>query len=139
MRDPFDYSVQRLPTPRFIGSVKTEWIPGDGRDMLVLEDLGFIDSAGFYWIAIKGTVVDGASIPRLLWNLVGSPFIGKYRRATILHDAYCKEKTKDSKRVHKMFYEAMRCDEVPLVKAKLMYWAVKYFGPKFSANQESNI
>ena len=35
----------------------------------------------------KGLHTDGASIPRVFWRLIGSPLMGKYRRACIFHDA----------------------------------------------------
>jgi len=34
----------------------------------------------------KGFKYDGASIPRIFWSLIGSPFTGAYQRAAFIHD-----------------------------------------------------
>ncbi len=38
-------------------------------------------------VAPKGMPTDGASIPRVFWRLIGSPFTGPYRRPAVFHDA----------------------------------------------------
>jgi hypothetical protein len=35
----------------------------------------------------KGFRFDGASVPKIFWSLIGSPFTGKYILAALLHDA----------------------------------------------------
>ncbi|MDT0603482.1 DUF1353 domain-containing protein [Thalassotalea castellviae] len=113
----------------FSGEVLARWL--EKREMELLQQTSFTDDNGHEWIAPKGAIVDGASIPRLFWFLVGSPFVGKYRRASVIHDVYCKTKSIAHKQVHKMFYNAMRCDGVGRIKAKTMYLAVKLGGPKW--------
>jgi hypothetical protein len=119
-----------MSTPHFIGNVKAKWLR-DGRKMKLIEDFSFVDANGKVWEAPKGSVVDGASIPRIFWRSVGPPFVGKYRRASVLHDVACKEQTEPHEDVHKMFYDAMLCDRTPQKKAKIMYDVVKTFGPKW--------
>ncbi len=102
--------------------------------MKLRKDFSFIDKKGVTWVAPAGSIVDGASIPRFLWSLVGSPFAGKYRRASVLHDVACQERTRPWKKVHKMFYQAMLADKTPKKKAKQMYRAVKLFGPRWDKN-----
>lgn len=113
----------------FEGEALTRWLPK--REMQLLENFVFIDSKGVRWLAPINSIVDGSSIPRLFWTVIGSPFVGKHRRASIIHDVYCQTKTTPHKQVHKMFYEAMRCDGVNYFKAKVMYFAVKLGGPKW--------
>ena len=115
----------------FTNTVKVEWLPDDPRKMRLLEDVVFISDQGVQFCALKGDIIDGASIPRFFWRLVGSPFVGKYRRATVLHDVYCENKIWGHKQIHKMFYDAMIDDGVSKTKAKIMYRAVKMFGPKW--------
>jgi hypothetical protein len=112
------------------GDVRTDWL-SDGRSMQLLNDVAFLDNRGRRWQAWKGDIVDGASIPRFFWRFIGSPFVGKYRRASVIHDVYCKTEVVRSPEVHKMFYEAMRHDGVPRVKAYAMWLAVRTFGPRF--------
>jgi len=118
----------------FMGQVKTRWLKhkGDDRKMKLLENFAYVDPKGVKWVAPKGSVVDGASIPQIFWSVpVGSPFVGDYRRASVLHDVACDRKTKPHKQVHRMFYDAMICDGVDQVKAMTMFMAVRMFGPKW--------
>ncbi len=62
--------------------------------MTLLSELRYIDPDGVVWIAPAGSVVDGASIPRVLWSFMGGPFDGKYRNASVLHDVAYDQKTR---------------------------------------------
>lgn len=115
---------------RFIGDVVAKWLANSSREMQLVQDFAFVDSAGVYWQASKGDVVNGASIPRLFW-VWGSPFVGLYRRASVIHDVYCKKRLKTSEQTHKVFYEMCLADGVGKIKAKLMYQAVKLGGGKW--------
>jgi hypothetical protein len=116
--------------PYYNNTVKVEWLE-NGREMILLEGVGFYDKKHTLWHAPEGSIIDGASIPRFFWRAIGSPFVGKYRRASVMHDVYCVKRTYSHEDVHKMFYDAMICDEVPEEKAQIMYQAVKTFGPKW--------
>ena len=117
----------------FIGEVNTEWMQhaGDDRRMRLLQDFTFVDDTGKMWNASLGSIIDGASIPEILWSSEGSPFVGDYRRASVLHDVHCKLRTDPHTTVHRMFYDAMRCDGVGVFRAKKMYAAVRLFGPRW--------
>lgn len=124
-------------TARFEGEVRTEWLTHDGPDrrMRLLEPFAFFDRGGLRWETTVGDEVDGASIPDVLWSkLIGTPFVGDYRRATVLHDIYCQNQTRPHRAVHRMFYEAMRADGVPRRRARVMYLAVRTFGPTWGAS-----
>ncbi|MEM8885773.1 MAG: DUF1353 domain-containing protein, partial [Planctomycetota bacterium] len=70
-----------------------KWTPdphGSHHDMQLIADFAFVDRNGNEWWVPKGEHVDGASIPKELWSsIVGTPYIGAYRRATIVHDFHC--------------------------------------------------
>ena len=117
----------------FIGDVVTKWLK-DGRNMKLVQDFQFTDSFGKTWEAKIADIVNGASIPKILWTSVGPPFVGKYRRATVLHDVACVKREEPHKKVHRMFYDAMLADKTSKVKAKEMYLAVATFGPKWDEN-----
>lgn len=114
----------------FVGEIETKWLD-DGRTMEILSHAEFHDPEGNVWEVNPGDLVDGASIPRFFWRLIGSPFVGKYRRASAFHDVYCKAKKRKYKKVHAMFLEAMKCDKVGKTKRTSMYRAVTTFGPKW--------
>src|SRR5262245_19425098 len=70
---------------QYNGETITKW-NSDGRTMTLLGELRYTDPHGEEWIAPIGSIVDGASIPRYLWSIMGGPFEGKYRNASVLHD-----------------------------------------------------
>jgi hypothetical protein len=108
----------------------TAWL-NNGRDMQLIEPVWFVDSAGVEWRAPARAIVNGASIPRFFWRVIGCPFVGRYRTATILHDYYCDLRVRPSPAVHYMFWEKMRADGVGPRRAWLMWAAVRLFGPRF--------
>lgn len=118
------------PFGKFHGEVSTKWLP-DGRKMELLDTLVFVDARGKVWDAPKGHIIDGASIPQEAWSLVGGPYSGKYRNASVIHDAACDRKNRHWKLVHRVFYEAMRASGVPEGEARLKYSAVYNFGPRW--------
>ncbi|WP_434672759.1 DUF1353 domain-containing protein [Pseudomonas sp. R1-15] len=85
-----------------------------------------------FWIAPKNTVSDGASIPKIAWSVIGGPLDGQYRKAAIIHDVACVEKTRSWKETHLAFYTAMRAAGVDATTAKIMYAAVYHFGPRWA-------
>jgi hypothetical protein len=78
-----------------------------------------------------GAEIDGASIPKVFWSIVGGPYTGLYRNASVIHDYYCDVRTRPWKEVHRMFYDAMLASGVDKMKAKLMYLAVRFGGPRW--------
>lgn len=114
----------------FEGEVATVWLP-DGRKMRLTSDFAYRDPVGKRWVAPKDSVIDGASVPQIFWTPVGGPFEGPYRKASVLHDVACVERTETWQAVHKMFYYAMRAASVSESRAALMYAAVYKFGPRW--------
>lgn len=118
---------------RFVGRVVAEWNRDPkARTMTLVEDFAYIDPSGARWDAPRGSVVDGASIPRAAWTLAGGPFEGRYREASVIHDVACDERRRPWQSVHRVFFNAMRAGGVPLGRAQAMYWAVRKFGPKWA-------
>lgn len=116
----------------YSGYVEARW-ENDGRNMTLLSELRYTDPDGKVWIAPAGSVVDGASIPRSLWSLMGGPFEGKYRNASVLHDVSYDEKNRPWSECDRMFYNAMRCSGVSAVEAGTMYYALRKFGHHWKA------
>lgn len=114
----------------FLGAIRTEWLQ-DGRRMRLLSEFQYIDPQGKKWIAPAGSIVDGASIPKAFWSIIGGPFEGKYRAASVIHDVACDEKTQPWESVHEAFYWAMRASGVEALKAKVMFTAVYAAGPRW--------
>jgi hypothetical protein len=129
--------AKKMDFGRFTGPVRVEFVrqSGQDRDMRLLADFTYIDPAGKAWTARKGYETDGASIPKAFWSIVGGPFEGGYREAAVIHDWYCDSKTEPWKDVHRIFYYACRAAGVNEKKAKMLYAAVRIFGPKWGGNR----
>jgi hypothetical protein len=113
----------------FDGAAKIEQV--DASHWKLLAPLTYTDRGNVPWFAPQDYVTDGATIPRPLWPIIGSPFTGNYVRAAIIHDVYCDLKSRDWKLVHRTFYDAMIAGGVSPIQAKIMYYAVYRFGPKW--------
>ena len=72
----------------------------------------------------------------MFWSLIGGPFEGRYRNASVVHDVACDARTQPSDEVHRMFYFACRCGGVEEAKAKAMYFAVLHYGPQWKTVEE---
>ncbi|MBA3273256.1 MAG: DUF1353 domain-containing protein [Chthoniobacterales bacterium] len=96
--------------------------------MVLLNELRYTDPYGEVWIAPAGSRVNGASIPRAFWSMIGGPFEGKYRNASVLHDVAYEQQTRPWQEVDRMFYNAMRCSGVGAVTAKTMYYTLLRHG-----------
>lgn len=113
---------------RFSGNPKTEWVLdpcGNDRNMKMLEDFSFIDPAGRVWMAEKSSIINGASIPRQLWTLIGSPYMDRYRRAAIVHDVACDDKNVLRKEADVMFFYACRAGGCSATQACVLYVGVR--------------
>jgi Protein of unknown function (DUF1353) len=111
----------------YSGEPVTKWNP-DGRTMTLLTELRYTDPKGEVWVAPPGSLVDGASIPRYLWSVMGGPFEGRYRNASVLHDVAYGQHKRPWQDCDRMFYYAMRCSGVGGIEAKTMYYALYKFG-----------
>jgi len=129
--------AQQLTFGRFSGPIQVQFLNNGPMDRRVrlLVDVTYIDPAGKKWTAPKGFVSDGASIPQAFWTFVGAPLDGAYRDAAIIHDRYCETKTEPWKDVHRIFYYANRAVGIPELRAKVLYTAVRYGGPKWGDNK----
>jgi hypothetical protein len=122
-----EFARQKHPWGYYIGAVEARW-DSDGRTMTLLNELRYVDPDGNVWVAPPGSVVDGASIPRALWSIMGGPFEGKYRNASVLHDVAYDQQNRPWEVCDRMFYNAMRCSGVGPVEAGTMYYSLLKFG-----------
>lgn len=76
---------------------------------------------------------DGASVPRFMWAIY--PPFGAYLEAAVVHDFFCVSHEVDSVTAANVFLEAMEACGVSKWRRRKMYFAVRWFGPKFSAKK----
>ena len=101
----------------------------DDNVFILFEDV-VVESLGYNITVKKGFDFDGASIPKWLWSIYGSPLNGNYVVASLVHDGlYASQKV--SKSVSdKIFLDVMKQSNVGYIKRTSMYLAVKMFGGK---------
>ena len=101
----------------------------DDNVFILFEDV-VVESLGYSVTVKKGFDFDGASIPKWLWSIYGSPLNGNYVVASLIHDGlYASQKV--SKRVSdKIFLDTMKQSNVGCIKRTSMYLAVTMFGGK---------
>lgn len=137
-----DFSEQESPQSAFApASITLKEVAHSHLKELVDEELRFIDSMGTAWIAPKGTLSDGASVPRLALWLDDERFSPHLLKAAVIHDAYCSgenaSRAKDQymrrpwREVHRMFHEALVADGTPPQEAKILFAAVWLSGPRW--------
>lgn len=98
------------------------------------------ETASYTWIVPAGTTVDGASIPKACWSIIGGPYSGTYRLSSAIHDYLCARGLADewaigeavgALRVHRLFAEMIESEGVTGWKLYAMTKAVKYGGPRW--------
>jgi len=110
---------------------------GDGVHWIVDTPFSYTDGEEHSLTANEGFSTDGASIPRALWTVIGSPFTGKYVQAAVIHDVGCVSHKYSWQITDRMFYSAMLDSGVSESQAKLLYWGVLVGGPRWET--ESNL
>ena len=76
----------------------------------------------------KGFDFDGASIPKVLWSVIGSPMEGKYVPGAVIHDGLYASGVISRNEADEVFLKLMVMANVGYVKRYAMYWAVKSCG-----------
>ena len=125
--------------PGFVGRVVVEWLDDDPYvpRMRLAEDFGFRDTGGRQWLASRGQVLDGRSIPPLFRDLIGAPFAAEYRRSTVVYESQCRAMQAPWREVKRLFYEASLAEGVPGIDAKLMYATLYAAGPRWEPRGSS--
>ena len=119
---------EKIVIEQFSGYPKTSWT--GHREMSLLEEFFYIDPRGKVWKAPAGSSINGATIPKALWSAVGSPYVGKYRRASVVHDVAVGEGDNpdvsliERHKADKMFYQACRFDGCSKRFAAILYIGV---------------
>lgn len=82
--------------------------------------------------AQSGTT-DGASIPPWAQPIIGDAYDPSFLKAAIVHDHYCYKENhvRTWRQTHRMFYDALNDLNVDPIKAKVMYFAVYWRGPRW--------
>ena len=96
---------------------------------LLLEDIT-VNSLGYQIKLLKGFDFDAASIPKIFWSVIGSPFTGNYTTPAAIHDGLYAGEVLDRKVCDDIFLDLMKQYKVSYVRRYAMYWAVRLGGGK---------
>jgi len=97
------------------------------REWELLTDITYTNS-DISVTAKAGLITDGASVPKYLWGIVGSPFTGRYTRPALIHDALYASERLLRKDCDNLFLEMMEAENVAWLKRYSMYLAVRAGG-----------
>ena len=96
---------------------------------ILLEDI-IVNSLGYQIKLLKWFDFDAASIPKMFWSIIGSPFTGNYTTPAAIHDGLYAGEILDRKVCDDIFLDLMKQYKVSYVRRYAMYWAVRLGGGK---------
>jgi len=108
--------------------------------MVLVAPVTFTDEGGRDWTAPAGTLTDGASVPRLALPVSDGRFDTRFLKAAVVHDAYCQKdnmgrnppfQSQTWRDTHRMFHAACLAGGTPRGRARAMFAAVWYGGPRW--------
>jgi hypothetical protein len=121
---PDDCECDKYPAMELVDPVKDLWelqedwcvdLPGDRRLRIYVA---------------RGYVTDGASIPRLVWPLIGHPLSGKLLQAALAHDALYSIRVLRRSTADRALRDLALANGYHPVKAALVYYSVRAAGRK---------
>jgi hypothetical protein len=112
--------------PRFSGRLVFELVEEVALDhkLRLLEDFAFRDEHGREWLAPRGALLDGWTLPRGLRGLPRLPLESEFRKSAVLHDHFSQAKTASWRDVHRLLYSASLAEGIPPTEAKMLYMTV---------------
>lgn len=120
--------------PKFTSPLIVSPLPGGKKWRLVkplsycVGKTDYLNDHGIIIEVPAGFVCDGCSIPKVFWSIIGSPLIGKYVKAAVLHDWLYYKKTYSRKISDLIFLKCMQILGVSWFKRSIIYHAVRSFG-----------
>lgn len=103
----------------------------------VAVDIETIFKATSIWVP-KSFQYDGASIPSMAWQLIGSPFHPRFMLAAVFHDWLYHTHQFDRDTTDNLFYELLRLSNIGKTKAVLMREAVQNVGGWYWINDKDD-
>ncbi|URC15160.1 phospholipase [Paraglaciecola Antarctic GD virus 1] len=83
-----------------------------------------------YFAIPKGFTSDGATIPKMFWKIIGSPFSPDFIEAAFVHD-YLIYISYDGKLRDQKFYEVLLKNDVGRIRARVMWYGVTIYRKLF--------
>lgn len=116
----------------FEGRVVVEWLVDPFvPTMRLAEPFSYQQSKGKVWKVPQGHVIKGRGMPPLFRDLIGQPFYGGFRKASIVYDHATQEMTQPWDEAQRMFYEASMAEGINESEAKAMYMLLRAQGSRW--------
>ena len=116
----------------FEGRVVVEWLDDAFvPSMRAVEDFGFRQAKGKFWKVARGQVFDGRGMPPLFCDLVGPPYEGRFRKASMVYESATQRMTEKWDEAQRMFFEAAVAEGVAPQDAKVMYLLLALQGSRW--------
>ena len=102
----------------------------DRGDIITLREELTVTWRGKTLVVPAGFECDGASVPRFLWGSVSPQIHPCTLRGAVAHDYLYRHQSPGwtRKMADKLFYDLIREDGLPRMRAKKAYWGVRIFG-----------
>jgi hypothetical protein len=119
---------------RFQGNIILEWVDDSPfvATMRLVEKFSFQQANGKTWEVPAQATVDGRFAPPLFTRLMGHPFEGGFRKASIVYDHAVQDMTQPWEEAQRMFYEASIVEGVLPIEAKVMYMLMNAGGTRWA-------
>ena len=111
---------------KFIGKLITKDLDDDMWEIMV--SYAFVDSKGVRHYVLKEFKSNGASIPRLLWSIVGTPRATDMAQSAVLHDFKYRYGGVSRKRADQLLREGMKVLGAPWWKRQIVYAGIRIGG-----------
>jgi hypothetical protein len=116
----------------FEGRVVVEWLDDPFvPTMRLVEPFEFHQSKGKVWKVPVGHIVKGRGMPPLFRDLIGQPFNGGFRKASIVYDHATQAMKEPWDEAQRMFLEASLAEGVTQSEAKAMYMLLRAQGSRW--------
>jgi len=116
----------------FEGRVVVEWLDDPFvPTMRLLEPFAYHQPRGKVWKVPQGHVVKGRGMPPLFRHLIGQPFYGGFRKASIVYDHATQEMKEPWDKAQLMFLDASMAEGVNESEAKAMYLLLRAQGSRW--------
>jgi hypothetical protein len=116
----------------FEGTVVVEWLDDPFvPTMRLVQPFEFQQAKGTVWQVPEGHIVKGRGMPPLLRLLIGQPFYGGFRKASIVYDHATQEMKRPWDEAQLMFLEASMAEGIVPSEAKAMYLLLRAQGSRW--------
>ncbi len=116
----------------FQGRVVVEWLDDPFvPTMRLIEPFAYQQASGEAWKVPQGHVIKGRGMPPLFRHLIGQPFYGGFRKASIIYDHATQEMRQPWDHAQRMFLEASMVEGVHESEAKAMYLLLRAQGSRW--------